>query len=224
MADIQSLNASSDVLAKYAIQQESKKSNELGQNQFMELMIAQLKNQSPLEPQDNSEFVAQLAQFSSVEGIEKLNQSVDSVASQFRSNQALQASAMVGRNVLVPNAQGVLGPEGRISGVIEVPGSTSSLTVSILNPSGELVKRMELGQQPAGDIRFEWDGTNAKGESMPAGLYTVKAEARYGSETQQLNAYMAANVDSVSISQTGSILLNLAGMGQASLSDVKEIL
>ncbi|RMF17277.1 MAG: flagellar hook assembly protein FlgD [Gammaproteobacteria bacterium] len=224
MTDATSVNAASDVLSQYALKTESKKSNELGQNQFMELMIAQLNNQSPLEPQDNSEFVAQLAQFSSVEGIDKLNQSVESMASQFRSNQALQASAMVGRNVLVQSSVGQLEAGGTLGGVIEVPSSTSALSVSILNSNGELVRRIDLGQQAAGDLRFEWDGTNSKGETMPAGTYSIRAEARYGAESQQLNAYMAANVDSVSISNTGGIVLNLAGRGSALLSDVKEIL
>ncbi|OZG73859.1 flagellar biosynthesis protein FlgD [Hahella sp. CCB-MM4] len=223
MSNVSSVN-SSDVLSNYTLKSEEKeKSNELGQNEFLELMIAQMNNQSPLDPQDNAEFVAQLAQFSSVEGIEKLNGTVDTMASQYRSTQALQASAMVGRDVLVSADYAVKTAAGGVNGVAELPGSTSGLTVSVYNLSGELVKKMDMGQQVAGDVPFSWDGTNSKGETLPAGKYEIVAEARYGGETEEVASYLAANVDSVSIGTTGSVVLNLADMGSVGINDVKQI-
>ncbi len=223
MSNVSSVS-SSDVLSKYSLKTEEKeKSNELGQNEFLELMIAQMNNQSPLEPQDNTEFVAQLAQFSSVEGIEQLNNTVDSMASQFRSTQALQASAMVGRDVLVPSEYAIKTAEGGVSGVAELPGATSGLTISVFSMSGELIKRIDMGQQVAGDVPFAWDGKNSKGETLPAGKYEIVAEARYNGESEEVAAYLAANVDSVSIGTTGSVVLNLADMGSVGISDVKQI-
>ena len=213
-----------DVLSQYRLDQEQTgKKNELGKNEFMELMIAQLKNQNPLEPQDNGEFISQLAQFSSLEEIQSLAGSVDDVASQFRSTQALQASAMVGRTVLAPSNTGVLGASGEISGNVEVPASTSGLRVSIENGAGERVRQIDLGSQQAGVTGFNWDGKDGNGNSLPPGPYRIVAEASYPDGQQQLGTMVSANVDSVSLGQGGSVTLNLAGMGSIALSDVQQI-
>lgn len=213
-----------DVLGKYRLDQEqTANKNELGKNEFMELMIAQLKNQNPLEPQNNGEFISQLAQFSSLEEIQSLSGSVDDMASQFRSTQALQASAMVGRTVLAPSDIGILGASGEISGNVEVPASTSGLRVSIENSAGERVRQMDLGSQQAGVTGFDWDGKDGNGNSLPPGPYRIVAEASYPDGQQQLGTMVSANVDSVSLGQGGSVTLNLAGMGSIALSDVQQI-
>lgn len=213
-----------DVLSQYRLEQEKTGSgDELGKNEFMELMLAQLKNQNPLEPQDNGEFISQLAQFSSLEEMQSLSGSVDDVVSQFRSTQALQASAMVGRTVLAPSNYGVLGADGEISGNIEVPATTSGLRVSIENESGERVRQMDLGAQQPGVTGFNWDGKDGNGNSLPPGRYKVVAEASYPEGQQQLGTMVSANVDSVSLGQGGSVTLNLAGMGSIALSDVQQI-
>ncbi|PXX91667.1 flagellar biosynthesis protein FlgD [Marinobacter vulgaris] len=214
----------SDVLSKFKLdQQQTKSGNELGKNEFMELMIAQLKNQNPLEPQDNGEFISQLAQFSSLEEMQGLSGSVDDVANQFRSTQALQASAMVGRSVLAPSSVGILGADGEISGNVEVPASTSGLRISIENPSGERVRQIDMGSQQAGVTGFSWDGKDGNGNSLPPGPYKVVAEASYPEGPEQLGTMMSANVDSVSLGKGGSITLNLAGMGSIALSEVEQI-
>ncbi len=214
----------SDVLSKYKLdQQQTKSGNELGKNEFMELMIAQLKNQNPLEPQDNGEFISQLAQFSSLEEMQGLSRSVDDVASQFRSTQALQASAMVGRTVLAPSSVGILGAEGEISGNVQVPASTSGLRISIENQAGERVRQIDMGSQQAGVTGFSWDGKDGNGNSLPPGPYKVVAEASYPDGPEQLGTMISANVDSVSLGKGGSITLNLAGMGSIALSDVEQI-
>lgn len=214
----------SDVLSKYKLdQQQTKTGNELGKNEFMELMIAQLKNQNPLEPQDNGEFISQLAQFSSLEEMQGLSGSVDDVANQFRSTQALQASAMVGRTVLAPSSIGILGAEGEISGNVEVPASTSGLRISIENQAGERVRQIDMGSQQAGVTGFSWDGKDGNGNSLPPGPYKVVAEASYPDGPEQLGTMMSANVDSVSLGKGGNITLNLAGMGSIALSDVEQI-
>jgi len=213
-----------DVLSKYRLDQEQTgNSNELGKNEFMELMIAQLKNQNPLEPQNNGEFISQLAQFSSLEEMQSLSGSVDDVVSQFRSTQALQASAMVGRTVLAPSDIGVLGAAGEISGNVEVPATTSGLRVSIENQVGERIRQIDLGSQQAGVTKFNWDGKDGNGNSLPPGPYRIVAEASYPDGQQQLGTMVSANVDSVSLGQGGSVTLNLAGMGSIALSDVKQI-
>lgn len=213
-----------DVLGKYRLDQgQTGNKNELGKNEFMELMIAQLKNQNPLEPQNNGEFISQLAQFSSLEEMQSLSGSVDDVVSQFRSTQALQASAMVGRTVLAPSDIGVLGASGEISGNVQVPATTAGLRVSIENSAGERVRQLDLGSRQAGVAGFEWDGKDGNGNSLPPGPYRIVAEASYPDGQQQLGTLVSANVDSVSLGQGGSVTLNLAGMGSIALSDVQQI-
>jgi len=214
-----------DPLAQYRAQQSGNGAgnNELGRGEFMELMLAQLKNQNPLEPQDNGEFIAQLAQFSSLEEMQKLSGTVDDVAGQFRSTQALQASAMVGRSVLAPSSVGILGAEGGIKGTIEVPASTGSLQVSIENASGERVRRLDFGSVGQGVKSFEWDGTDGNGNELPPGNYKIVAEGSYPGGPQQLGTMLNANVDSVSLGQGGRVTLNLAGMGSIDLSEVRQI-
>ena len=214
-----------DVLGKYRVQQNSTAAgnNDLGKNEFMDLMIAQLKNQNPLEPQDNGEFISQLAQFSSLEEMQGLSQSVDDVASQFRSTQALQASAMVGRTVLAPSEVGILGAEGEITGTVEVPASTGGLRISIESQNGERVRQIDMGASQAGVASFKWDGTDGNGNALPPGPYRIVAEGSYPSGTEQLATRVSANVDSVSLGQGGKVTLNLAGMGSIALSDVEQI-
>lgn len=215
----------SDVLSQYQLKQQggAQGNSELGKNEFMELMLAQLKNQNPLEPQDNGEFISQLAQFSSLEEMQKLSGSVDDVVGQFRSTQALQASAMVGKSVLAPSQIGLLGADGVVDGTIEVPASTGGLRLSVQNQQGELVRQIDLGSSPAGVKSFSWDGQDGNGNPLPPGPYRIVAEASYPEGQQQLSTMVSANVDSVSLGQGGSVTLNLAGMGSIALSEVKQI-
>jgi len=217
--------AASDVLSQFQIQQDkqAKGGSELGKDAFMELMLAQMKNQDPLKPQENGDFVAQLAQFSSLEEMQNLSGTVDDVAGQFRSSQALQASAMVGKSVLAPSNIGILGNSGQLSGTVEVPATTGGLRVSIENQAGERVRQIDMGAQQAGVTSFTWDGQDGNGNNLPPGPYKIVAEGSYPSGTEQLGTMMSANVDSVSLGQGGSITLNLAGMGSLPLSEVKQI-
>lgn len=216
---------STDALSQYRYENKNAtpQNNDLGRNEFMELMIAQLNNQSPLEPQDNGAFISQLAEFSSLEEMQKLSSTVNTFATSYQSTQALQASAMVGRSVLVPATEGPLPAGGTMSGVIDLQSSTSSLKVSIFNSSGELVNSYNLGQEQAGSIPFTWDGQNSEGEAMPADYYTVKATAAGSEGERQVSTLLSSNVNSVSIAQGGAITLNVQGLGAVPLESVRQI-
>jgi flagellar basal-body rod modification protein FlgD len=107
--------------------------------------------------------------------------------------------------------------------MIDLPGSTSSLRVNILNQAGELVRQVDMGQQFAGQVAFAWDGLNQDGEPMPYGNYSINAEAKYSTGNEQVETMLSANVDSVSLGRDGSITLNLAGVGAVALADVRQI-
>jgi flagellar basal-body rod modification protein FlgD len=221
-----------DLMSSLSIQEKQKtqpKTNELGRDAFLELMITQMENQNPLDPQTNSEFVAQLAQFSSVEGLDKLNASMNKMASSFetslQSTQALQASSMVGREVKVNTNRGQLTDDGVVSGTIQMPFSTGHLSLNIYDVNGQLVSTDVLGVAGKGARDFSWDGTDADGERMAPGLYYVEAIAKDSEgKPVAVNTTMRANVDSVSVAANGTITLNVAGVGPVSISSLEEIL
>ncbi|MGB5338813.1 MAG: flagellar hook capping FlgD N-terminal domain-containing protein, partial [Gammaproteobacteria bacterium] len=132
--------------------------NELGQDDFLTLMTAQMKNQDPMKPLENGEFLGQLAQFGTVTGLEELKAEIQKLAGSLTSDQSLQAAGMLGREVLVPGATGVLTEEGEIRGAVELPNSVANLKISIYDQAGQLVRNMDLGVQPAGLADFSWDG------------------------------------------------------------------
>ncbi len=137
------------------------KSNEMGQDEFLKLMIAELNNQNPLDPQDNGEFIAQLAQFSTVEGLDKLNTTTETMSDSMRSSQALQASALVGQSVIVEgNDVGLLLSQGIISSYTELPESVTDVTLTIEDENGQLLEQISLGNHEAGEMSIRWDGLN----------------------------------------------------------------
>lgn len=200
------------------------KKKELGQDAFLELMIAQMKNQDPLEPQSNGEFLTQMAQFGTVDGVQKLQQSFASLSAALQSNQALQASALVGRKVLVPSSQALYSQGDNVKGQVELPHAVSQLKVAVYNAQGEVVRHLDLGQAAAGNAGFSWDGKSDSGQALPDGRYTFRAEALVNGENKSFTTQIAANVDSVTLGNgDGDIQLNLAGAGSMPLSAVKQI-
>ncbi|MGF6557906.1 flagellar basal-body rod modification protein FlgD [Pseudomonas sp. S30_BP2TU TE3576] len=196
----------------------------LGKDAFLQLLVTQLKNQNPLEPQDNGAFVAQLAQFSSLEGITTLNDTVSGLASNYNSSQALQASSLVGRSVIAPGDKAVVDTTKSLSGTVVVPSSVASATLKITDAAGKTVRTIDLGSQKAGNASFIWDGKNDAGETVPAGTYTFGATTTIDGKSVALITNLPATVNSVTISQSGGeLMLNLAGLGSVALSKVQTI-
>ena len=201
-----------------------KSPDKLGQTEFLDLMITQLKNQDPFSPMENGDFIAQMAQFSSVTGLAELQQSFDKLANSLQSNQALQASSLVGRSVLVPSAVGTLSAGGSIRGAIELPASSGAVGVTIQDSSGQVVRRLELGPQAAGSVYFNWDGMSNDGIPVSAGRYFVSADAGINDETVALETLMSASVGSVTLGQGGQgLTLNLTDGNVVDFASVKEI-
>jgi len=205
-------------------QANTQEKKQLGQEDFLMLLTTQLAHQDPLKPLDNGEFIAQMAQFSSLDSLQQLQRSFDGLAASLTSNKALQASALVGRSVLVPSEIGYLPEGGEIEGAIDLPESAENVIVTISNKSGEIVRRMSLGQMDAGVGTFTWDGKNENGELMPKGKYDISATGNVFGKNESLNTGIYAHVDSVNLAQgTAQIVLNLEGLGGVPLSEVKEI-
>ena len=208
------VSGTNSVLDQYQIKQDTTQNKDLGKNEFLNLLVAQLNNQNPLEPQGNGEFIAQLAQFSQVEGIEKLNTSMGSMLSSFQSSQALQASSLVGRKVIVPSEKAVVDTSESFKASTVLPVSSSNVYVNVYDNSGSLVTRVNLGEQAAGNVSFIWDGKDSDGNVAPPGTYKFEAQATYGSETKGLYTLLPANVDSVTPTLVVvSAVIELAYMG-----------
>lgn len=211
-------------LDKYQIKQDNTQNKDLGKNEFLNLLVAQLNNQNPLEPQGNGEFIAQLAQFSTLEGVEKLNTSMGALLSGYQSSQALQASSLVGRKVIVPSEKAVVDTSETFKASAVLPVSSSNVYVNVYDNAGATVNRINLGQQNAGNVSFMWDGKDSSGNLMPPGTYRFEAQATYEDGTKGLYTLLPANVDSVTLGQNGSgLMLNLAGLGSVPLSQVQMI-
>lgn len=210
------------------------KSNELGQKAFLKLMITQMENQDPLSPQDNTEFIAQLAQFSSVEALDSMNNKFDNLTQNFVANQALQASSLVGRQVAVPSEVAQLDSGGVVSASVDIPASTNDMTLKIYSQGGALLDQVPLGLQNSGEMVTRWNGkqlevngevlkwTSAQPEGLPPGIYRFEYTASIDGKPTQLNSALSANVNSVTVGKDGNLTLNLSGVGPVKLSDVKQ--
>lgn len=196
----------------------------LGQDEFFELMLAQMKNQDPAKPLDGQQNLAQLAQFSTVNGIQQLQSSFEKLSLSLQSMQALQASSLVGRSVLVDGNNVVLTPERPVEGSVELPDDVKDLTVVVLDAKNQEIRRIKLGDQPAGSTAFVWDGLDDRGLAATPGNYQLRTEGQVAGVTQTFHTQVRTTVESVSLGTGGQdITLNLAGLGEFALSQVKQI-
>lgn len=218
------IGAATSILDQYQHQVDRDQKKELGKNEFLELLVAQLNNQNPLDPQDNGEFVAQLAQFSSLEGIEKLNDSMGDIITSVHSSQALQAGSLVGKSVIIPANTTQVDTGEPMNGHVLVPQSSSNVLINVYDEAGSVVSSINLGAMEAGNHTFTWDGTDTEGNQLPSGPYRFAAEGTFDGSNESLYTMLPARVESVTMNpRGGSPLLNLAGLGTVPLSEIQII-
>jgi flagellar basal-body rod modification protein FlgD len=204
------------------------KKTELGQDDFLQLMITQLKNQDPFKPLDPSQYVGQLAQFSSVSGLKEMNTSLAGLTASLRGNQVLDGAAMIGRTVVAEGSQVYLPAESAdrvgIAGAIDVPAGTTSLQLVVKDASGATIKTEALNIA-AGMRGFVWNGTNDAGTAVKGGAYKVEIVANVAGKNESLKTSIAAGVSSVALDPaTGALLLDTDTLGEISMSDVERVL
>lgn len=195
----------------------------LGQSDFLKLMTTQLQNQDPFEPMENGEFLGQMAQFSTVTGIEELSKSFEQLARSMGQNQTLQAASLVGQDVLVPTDFGELGDSGVLRGAVDLAQSTDELVIEVYSPTGERIRSMNLGSATSGLQEFAWDGRRDDGSVAAPGVYEFRATARSGSQSESQDVFLDARVDSVSVGDDSRLALNVRGLGEIDFSDVRRI-
>ncbi|WP_349780473.1 flagellar hook capping FlgD N-terminal domain-containing protein [Xanthomonas sp. WHRI 7065] len=199
-----------------------KKEESLGQADFLKLMTEQLQHQDPLKPMENSAFLGQLAQFSTVQGIGDLNNKVSSFSAAQSSDQVLKGASLVGHNVLVPSAQLAIDATNSAKGVVAAT-SAGTVNFEITDANGAFVKQLSVPASAAGEVSFAWDGTDANGNRMAAGKYGVTAtQTDTAGSKSKLSTYVDAPVDSVTIGSDG-LYLNLTGLGTSPLANVLRV-
>jgi flagellar basal-body rod modification protein FlgD len=195
---------------------------DLGQEDFLHLMLTQLKNQDPFKPMESGEFLGQIAQFGTVQGLAGLQTSFDTLASSLVSNQALQASTLVGRSALVETSTVAIAAGQTVAGAVDLPSASSTVNVAILDTTGQTVRTLQLGPQSSGLASFAWDGLTDDGTPAPTGKYTFEATYFSGEESVVADTLVRAPIDSVLLG-ADDFSVELRGIGEVPFSAVREI-
>jgi flagellar basal-body rod modification protein FlgD len=197
---------------------------QLQQEDFFALLSQQLAYQDPFKPVDNSEMIAQMASFTTAEGITTMGTEFAGMKEVLSSSQALEASSLVGKKVLIPSNEGYLAETGDLSGSINTKTGAYNTMVTVENSVGIVVRKISLGDIGAGNKRFSWDGLDADGKRLPEDNYTLKANGTVSNKGEELMVATYAHVESVSLGggQAG-VNLNLQGLGGIKLSDAIEV-
>ncbi|MBV8778189.1 MAG: hypothetical protein JO258_13425 [Alphaproteobacteria bacterium] len=191
----------------------------LSENDFLTLLTTQLKHQDPLNPQNPSDFAAELAQFSTASGVQNLNTA-------FGTGSAIQAAGLVGKNVAVAGNALVLGSGGSAQGAFSLSAAAKDVTVTIANGGGSVVAQVDLGAAAAGNQGFAWNGQGADGSVLPPGTYSyaVQATPASGNGKVTATAYAVVPVASVVLGGQNGPTLNLGGgLAPVALSAVQEV-
>jgi len=199
----------------------SKSSTADTQNRFLSLLVAQMKNQDPLNPLDNAQVTSQMAQLSTVQGIENMNSNLQALAASLGANQMAQAANLIGRGVLVPGntvspaqLQDVMG--------FELSRPADKVTVSINDAAGGLVRKLDLGPRDVGVNVLAWDGLTDSGAAAPAGNYSFRIDAVQGGQAVSSTALNLGLVNSVS-QNTQGVQLNLADNKSVGYAEIRQI-
>ncbi len=196
---------------------------QMDQNDFLTLMTAQLKNQDPFEPVDNTQMVAQMAQFSSLAGITEMNTTLKAISDKLAGTSLNEALGYVGKTVLVEGSTAFPRTAGGLAGAVNLAGDATNVTVTIQGANGETLRTLDIGAQAKGAVAWDWDGTTDSGEAAGAGPFTVKVSARGADGAVAAKPLVWAPVSTVSLGSDGQPALTLPGIGQVPVSAVWQV-
>lgn len=196
----------------------------LTQEDFFSLLTSELASQDPTDPTDNNEMISQMTAFSTTDGISELNDQFTSFAASMSSSQALQASSLVGRSVLVDENVFGMNEGDDVIGKIVSDESASNVNIYVENTAGEIIQTVAVGDMAAGEASFTWNGLDGNGDPAPTGAYRFRVAGLVDGQATELQAMTYRKVDSVTLSGAGgNIVLNLNGGSSMALSDVVEV-
>ncbi len=192
------------------------------QDRFLKMLVAQLKNQDPLNPMDNAAITSQMAQLSTVTGIDKLNATMTALSNSMAMGQSVTATSMIGHGVLVEGSALTLASSSAVGGML-LTEAADSVTVTIKDSSGNIVKKLEYGAQDAGVLPFAWNGETTAGTTAADGAYTFSVEAKLNGVSSSPTTLSYGLVNAVTPSVDGATL-EVGSMGSFALSAVKLVL
>ncbi|NQY63094.1 MAG: flagellar hook assembly protein FlgD [Alteromonadaceae bacterium] len=196
----------------------------LTQADFFALLTMELANQDPTKPVDNNEMISQMTAFSTTDGVATLNDQFTQFAATMSSSQALQASTLVGRSVLVDDNTFGLAEGGGAKGKLVTDKPASQVFMYVENAAGQVIQTVPVGSVDKGEFTFAWDGQTSDGEQAPEGAYRFRIYGLVEGEQTEIQAMTYRKVDSVTLAGAGgNILLNLNGGSSMALSDVVEV-
>ena len=196
----------------------------LTQADFFALLTQELSNQDPTKPVDNNEMISQMTAFSTTDGVSKLNESFGGFASSMTSSQALQASSLVGRSVLVEDNVFGMAEGEAVKGKLVSDEPASNVNIYVENIAGEVIQTVPVGNVAEGGFTFTWDGQTSNGEPAAAGAYRFRIAGLVDGQASEIQAMTYRKVDSVTLAGAdGKVVLNLNGGSAMALSDVVEV-
>ncbi|WP_353204099.1 flagellar hook capping FlgD N-terminal domain-containing protein [Sphingomonas sp.] len=200
-----------------------KSSSSLGTSDFLKLLTAQLQNQDPFSPTDNSQMVAQLAQITSTSGITDINTTLKSIQTKLGGTSTADALAYVGKTILTEGSTAYGRSTGGIAGAVELDGDATDVSVSIQDANGQVLNTLQLGAQKQGTIAYEWDGKTAAGADAGTGPFTVRVQAAKTGANVTARGLVWAPVAAVSVPASGSPTLTVPGLGTVAVSAVRQV-
>jgi flagellar basal-body rod modification protein FlgD len=150
----------------------------MGKDDFLKLLITQMRYQDPLSPMDNTQFLSQMAQFSSLEQMQNLNESFDQSLLISQSLNNSSAAGLIGRHVRASGENVTLGTAGSVELGYFLPADAATVAVTVLDDQGREVRTLVGDATTAGAHRLEWDGADLDGRRVAAGSYTFKVSAK----------------------------------------------
>jgi flagellar basal-body rod modification protein FlgD len=199
----------------------TKSAAQAAQDRFMTLLVTQMKNQDPLNPLDNAQVTSQLAQLSTVTGIDKLNETVTAMSSNFQSSQGLQAANMIGHGVVVPGNSVEL-KDGKSVFGFDLPQSADAVRVQIKDASGSVVRTLTSNNMSAGMNSMTWDGKNESGTLLGNGNYEFVVDASSGDKKLTTTSLSFGMVSSVTFGKQGA-QLSISNVGDVAMADVRQV-
>jgi flagellar basal-body rod modification protein FlgD len=196
---------------------------QITQSDFLSLIIAQMQNQDPTQPANPNQFVNELASLSEVSGINNMDGAMSNLSSSMQSSQLLSGTSLIGRQVLAAGTTAALAAGGSVNGAVQTPAGATSVIVQVTDPSGALVKTLQVPAQSSGLTAFTWDGTTNSGTAAPPGTYTFAAAAMGAGTPTSLSPYLQSTVNSVTLDPTTQSLSLNTDSGPLSLSDVVQV-
>jgi len=192
------------------------------QDRFLKLLVTQMKNQDPLNPMDNAQVTSQMAQLSTVSGIDKLNDTLAALSTSMKASHSMQASSMIGHVVVVPGSKMEL-KNGKGAAALDLAQPADNVTVHIKDAAGNVVRKLDLGSQPTGMLAIQWDGLSDASVPLKDGNYQFSASAQLGLEKSNINTLSYGLVSGVTQKPDGTSL-NVELLGDVSLDSVRQIL